>query len=100
VLEVTDAAVATSSTRVRGWVSASGAELHHVLDPRTGEPASAPVDTATVLAPDAATADGLATALLVDPEGLVRRLSTLGARAALRGRDGRWWTTPDWETTS
>lgn len=96
VIEVGDGAVATSSVLVRRWRDADGVPLHHVLDPRTGHPARATIDTATVSAADAATADGLATALLVDPARVVARLPALGARAALRDHDGRWWTTADW----
>jgi thiamine biosynthesis lipoprotein len=96
VVEVGDGALATSSALVRRWRDADGVPLHHVLDPRTSAPARAEIDTATVSAPDAATADGLATALLVDPARVVALLPALGARAALRGHDGRWWTTADW----
>jgi thiamine biosynthesis lipoprotein len=47
-----------------------GRKLGHILDPRSGRPAAG-VLSATVLAPDAATADALATALYVlGPAGL------------------------------
>lgn len=42
-------AVATSSRRFRRW-SAGGREVHHLLDPRTGAPASTDVASATVVA--------------------------------------------------
>lgn len=93
-------AAATSSTRRRRWRSAAGVALHHVLDPRTGEPARSTVDTVTVIAGDAATADALATAVLVDPAGVLARLPALGARAAVRDRRRRWWTTPGWEAAA
>lgn len=41
-----------------------GVRYHHILDPRTGRPATGAM-SATVLAPDAAMADALATALVV-----------------------------------
>lgn len=61
-----DAALCASATGRRAW----GEGLHHVLDGRTGRPVRDVVAT-WVIADDAATADGLATALfLVDPTAL------------------------------
>jgi len=91
-------AVATSSTQRRRWRTIDGSWQHHILDPKTRRPASAAIDTATVTAPTAALADALATAVLVDPDGLLPRLAELGATAAVRGLDGQWWTTSDWST--
>lgn len=73
-VELNGKAIATSSTRKRRWRANSGEQLHHVLDPVTGRPTSHSIDTVTVLAADAATADGLATAFV-------------------RDTSGRWWTT-------
>lgn len=100
VARVEEEAVATSSTRRRRWRGARDEDLHHLLDPRTGAPARSAIDTATVVALDAATADGLATAVVIDPGRVLPLLPRLSARAAVRGCDGRWWTTPDWEATS
>jgi thiamine biosynthesis lipoprotein len=61
VLELTDAAVATSGSYERGA---------HIIDPRTGEPTAA-VASATVVGPDLGTADAYATALYAaGPAGL------------------------------
>lgn len=61
-----NAALCASATTRRAW----GDGLHHVLDGRTGRPVSSVVAT-WALAADAATADGLATALFVaDPSAL------------------------------
>ena len=61
VLELTDAAVATSGSYERGG---------HIVDPRTGRPATA-LASATVVGPDLGTADAYATALYVaGPAGL------------------------------
>lgn len=87
-------AVATSSTRKRRWLGPEHQLVHHLIDPATGRSSDGPLDTATVVAPDAATADALATALLVDAERVLPRLLTFGAHALVRARDGRWWTTP------
>lgn len=61
-----DAALCASATTRRAW----GDGLHHVLDGRTGRPVADVVAT-WAIAEDAATADGLATALFVtDPAAL------------------------------
>jgi thiamine biosynthesis lipoprotein len=58
-------AVATSSTVRRSWTDADGVRRHHVIDPRTGLPADSGCVQATVAAPDLATAEVLATCMLV-----------------------------------
>lgn len=92
--------VATSSQSGR-LRQIGGRTYGHILDPRTGYPAEPrePVWSATVLAPDAATADALATALvvmepaaglaLIDEEPGVEALLVLrpaGERGSLRLR--------------
>jgi len=62
-IEVADAAVATSG-RARRWFDVAGRRWSRVLDPRTGRPADGTA-SATVVAPDAATAEVLATAASV-----------------------------------
>ncbi len=59
-----DAAVATSGVDYRRW-EREGKEYHHLIDPRTGEPARSPVLTATVVAPDAVQAEAWAKASLI-----------------------------------
>lgn len=60
--EARDRAVATSGDYMQPFTDDRA--LHHILDPRTGR--SAPeLASATVVAPDAATADGLATLAMV-----------------------------------
>lgn len=87
-------AIATSSILERRWTAPDGLERHHILDPRSGLPALGPFDTATVIAPDCATADALATALLVDPLAVIAHLPALGAHAVARSAPGRWWMSP------
>jgi thiamine biosynthesis lipoprotein len=70
VVVISDQAVATSG-RARRWFSVGGAQHSRVLDPRTGSPVDG-VASATVVAPDAATADVLATvASVLAPEEAV-----------------------------
>ena len=54
------------------FVMVDGVRYGHVIDPRTGQPASGTI-SATVIACDAATADALSTAFLVGGLDLARR---------------------------
>ncbi len=64
VLELEDRAVATSGD-YRNYFIRSRKRYSHIIDPRTGRPASSGVVESSVLAPDCMTADALATALFV-----------------------------------
>lgn len=97
VVSLTDGAIATSSVRKRRWPCTAGGDLHHVLDPRTGEPTRTKVEVATVRAKQARVADALATAIVVDTQYVSGLLPRLGAAAALCDTSGTWWMTPSWE---
>ncbi len=78
VLEVRDRAVATSG-RARRWFTVDGVRRSRVLDPRTGQPV-AHTASATVVAPDATTADVLATvASVLEPAEAVAFVDSLAA---------------------
>ena len=57
-------ALATSSTAKRRW-QAAGREVHHILDPTTGEPARTPIVTASAVTATAVTAEAAAKAVLI-----------------------------------
>ncbi len=70
-INLENAAIATSGGYRRGFV-VNGEERSHLIDARTGQPGAAIV-SASVIAPDAATADVLATTFgIVDPESSAR----------------------------
>ncbi|MDM7989736.1 FAD:protein FMN transferase [Arthrobacter sp. zg-Y877] len=82
VLTLADRALCASAVNRRQW----GDGLHHVLDARTGSPVDAVAATWT-LAPDAMTADGLATALFfTGPEELSRSFTFDYVRMFTDGR--------------
>jgi thiamine biosynthesis lipoprotein len=99
VITVVDRGVATSGSARRG-VRIDGRWYSHVIDPRTARPVD-DVASATVVAPDAATADVLATVLSVLPpaEGVafVDGLGEVPAAAALViDAGGAAWRSAGW----
>jgi thiamine biosynthesis lipoprotein len=102
VVEVENAAVATSGDYRKAWTDAQGRRRSHIIDPRTGEPIAHGLASATVVHRDGAWADALATALLVLGPDEGRALATregLSARLVLRQGDGTYaeWSTPSFE---
>ena len=93
VLRLTSGAVATSSSLVRTWQTDRG-KAHHIITPASGEAASGPFVTAAVIAPDAMSADVLATALIADASRALPLLPRFHAEALLESRDGQWVMTP------
>ena len=91
--------LATSGSARRGWRIA-GRWYSHVIDPRSGRPVDH-VASASVVAPDAATADAVATVLsvLAPAEGVafVEGLDDVPDVAALVvGADGSTWRSAGW----
>ena len=64
------AAIATSSTARRTW-RRDGQVVHHLIDPTTARPATGRWRSVTVVAPDCARANTVATAALVKGDGAV-----------------------------
>lgn len=71
VLAVTDLACATSSIRLRSWM-AGGKRVHHIVDPRTGEPGGAGLLSVTVIGPDPAEAEVWSKTLFLHGLGAIR----------------------------
>lgn len=94
VIEVSDQSVSTSGDYERFFLH-EGVRYHHILDPRTGQPARG-LRSATVVSADATTADALSTAVMVlgKTEGLRLIQAVEGAEAAVVDTDGRVFTTP------
>lgn len=64
ILRITDIAMATSGN-YRNFYYRDGKKYAHTIDPRTGYPVQHSILSATVLAPDCATADAYATSFMV-----------------------------------
>lgn len=95
VVAVADGAVATSSIRVRNWVAPDGRAVHHLVDPRTGEPARTGLIAVTVAAPDAAWAEVWTKALfLAGAGGIADEARAHGLAAWWVDAQGRLGMTP------
>ncbi len=87
VVTIRDGGLATSSVLGRAWQRA-GVWLHHIIDPRTGEPARSCWRTATVAAATCVDANVASTAAILRGEQAVGWLRGLGLPARLVRRDG------------
>jgi thiamine biosynthesis lipoprotein len=95
VIAITSGGMATSSTTVRRWTR-GGAELHHIIDPETGQPAAGPWRTATVVAATCVDANIASTAAIVKGEMALTWLEDQGLPARLVDRLGVVWRTAGW----
>jgi thiamine biosynthesis lipoprotein len=82
IVRLVSGAIATSSTACRQWRRA-GSTMHHIVDPRTGQPAGGPWRTVSVAAATCAEANAAATAAIVSGEGAVEWLTLQGMPARL-----------------
>jgi FAD:protein FMN transferase len=88
IVALRDGAICTSSIAVHRWRTDDGRDVHHLLDPRTGEPGGAGIASVTVSGPDPAWAEVWSKALFL--EGAVR----IGPRARAMGL-AAWWVRED-----
>jgi thiamine biosynthesis lipoprotein len=83
VVALRDGAIATSSIRRQRWTT-DGGERHHLVDPRTGEPADGGLLAVTVAAADPAWAEVWSKALFVAGQAAIRGEARAHGLAA-------WW---------
>lgn len=88
-------AVATSSTTCRTWRQGSQV-MHHIVDPRTGQPADGPWQTVSVAAASCTGANAAATAAIVGGERAADWLAAARLPARLVSRDGYVLCTSGW----
>jgi thiamine biosynthesis lipoprotein len=88
-LELSGRALATSGQDRRTW-RRGGRAMHHLIDPRTGAPATSDIVRITVVATDAVDAEVLATSLfLAGADGAAAEADATGIPAVIVGADGR-----------
>ena len=86
-IEIAGGGLATSSTTVRRW-SRGGVRLHHIVDPRTGLPATEVWRTASVCAGSCVDANTASTAAIVLGEHAAGWLARQGLPSRLVRRNG------------
>ncbi len=88
-------AVATSSTLVHRWTGDDGRPVHHLIDPRTGEPGGTGLLSVTVAGPDPAWAEVWSKSLfLCGRPGIASLARTRGLAAWWVDDEGRLEMTP------
>lgn len=87
--------LATSSTTVRAW-TVGGRSVHHIIDPKTGEPARSCWRTVSVAAGSCVDANTASTAAIVRGPAAPDWLRELGLPARLVRPDGTVETTAGW----
>ena len=88
IVALEEGAICTSSVTVHRWRTVDGRDVHHLLDPRTGEPGGAGLVSVTVSGPDPAWAEVWSKTLFL--EGAAR----IGPRARALGL-AAWWIRED-----
>lgn len=95
VAAIDHGALATSSVRVRRWIGPDGTPVHHLLDPRTGEPARTGLISVSVAGPDPAWAEVWTKALfLAGRDGIASEARARGMAAWWVDDRGRLGMTP------
>ncbi|SDF99452.1 FAD:protein FMN transferase [Klenkia brasiliensis] len=95
VVSVVDGGLATSGTRARRW-RRGGVEVHHLVDPRTGQPARPVWRTVSVAAGSCTDANTVSTAAVVRGHAALPWLRELGLPARLVTEHGDVVTTGGW----
>ena len=98
VINIHEGGVATSGRNARNWLR-DGKLAHHIIDPRTGQPAETDVLTATVIAPNVMQAEAVTkTLLILGSENAIHWLDAHPEFAALLIlEDGQVITTKNFE---
>lgn len=101
LLPLADRSLATSGN-YRKFIEVEGKRYGHTIDPRTGRPAMNTLLSASIITDDCATADALATAMLVlgSEEAQLWLRRNIGVQAYFIMDDGQGgyavWSTPGW----
>lgn len=93
VIEVSDCGIATSGN-YRNYRESKNGRIGHTISPKTGKPVQTEILSATVIAPDAMTADALATAsmtmTLAEAVNMIGSLGKDYSALFISNRNGEW----------
>jgi FAD:protein FMN transferase len=92
---ISSGGLATSSTTVRTW-KVGGRQVHHIIDPATGEPVRSCWRTVSVAAGTCTDANTASTAAIIRGPAAIDWLHDLGLPARLVRHDGTVETTSGW----
>ncbi len=93
-LSLVNGAVCTSSVRAKTWIH-DDTPMHHLIDPRTGNPMTSSIVSATVVAGEAWLAEALCkAALTAEPVDALTFLESTGADGMLVDTNRVIWRTP------
>ena len=92
---ISSGGLATSSTTVRTW-TLGGRQVHHIIDPSTGEPARSCWRTVSVAAGTCTDANTASTAAIIRGAAALDWLHDIGLPARLVRHDGTVETTAGW----
>jgi thiamine biosynthesis lipoprotein len=95
VVAIGSGGLASSSPALRHW-RRGGRMLHHIVDPRTGEPADTPWRLVSVAAGSCTLANAASTAAVVEGESALTRLEVQDLPARLVRGDGSVLTVGGW----
>jgi thiamine biosynthesis lipoprotein len=99
VVALREGGLATSGTSVRTWRRADR-QVHHIVDPRTGDSARTCWQLVSVAAPSCVIANAASTAAIVWGEDAPQRLSAMGLPCRLVGNDGSVLALNGWPASS
>ncbi|MDP4087422.1 MAG: FAD:protein FMN transferase [Bacillota bacterium] len=90
-IQVLDGAIATSTSMKRRWF-VNGINMHHLIDPKTGEPSTSSIASATITAPTATEADVWAkVVLLLGEENGKEWIKNRQVKAVLINKSANIW---------
>ena len=98
-MAISSGGLATSSTRARRW-RRGGSELHHLIDPSTGNPAAGPWRTVSVAAETCTLANTASTAAIIAGVSAVSWLRARDFAARLVAHDGAVTHVGEWPATT
>lgn len=91
IIKIKNKAIATSGDYENYFIAVDQKKYHHLLNPKTGYPAE-DLNSATVIAPTAAIADGISTGLFIMGRAGLEEIEDMGCKIILISSDYKYHT--------